>query len=176
MGGNITSHNDIRRAPLYLHTTGSGLELVAPREGAEGGSLPVAPSGWLSAFPADSACHHPPGAPARLQPLNFPFPGLSRLAPGEGAPLPLPGAPVCSPDCQGTMPIAWRAGLGTITIYLPPPSSEYRSRCSRKGPGEDHLTRRCGDSAGRMGREGRLWNLPAGGACRRKRRSSCLSG
>lgn len=99
-------------------------------------------------------CHPPAHS---FQPLNFPFPG----APGEGAPLPLPGASVCSRGCQGTMPAAWRA-LSRDNYYLPSRSSEYRSRCSRKGPGEDHLTRRCGDSAGRMAREGWLWNLPAG--------------
>lgn len=159
VGDHVASHNGVCPAPLYLLAAKRGLELAAlgggGREVGEGVvslQLPVA-SCWLSQLTqlATTLLSHPPAH--SLQPLNFPFRGLSLLAPGEGAPLLLPGASVCSRGCQGTVPAAWRA-LSQDNYDLLSRSSEYRSRCSRKGPGEDHLTRRCGDSAGRMGREG----------------------
>lgn len=184
---------------------GGGLHLsltVGPQQSAQSGPGPEPQSlekegrkhvsQWLSAFPANS--HHPVHPrPARtassLPPPNFPFSGLSGvvLVLGVGHPPPPDRAASsaawgCPLRHLGTMP----AGLaGPVSGQLESSvmeSLQYRSRCSQKGPGEDHLTGRWVTQ-----REGEGWGAgiswpagPAGGgqvvSIWLPVRSGCLSG
>lgn len=101
-------------------------------------------SQWLSAFPADST-PLPPGPTHSLRPPNFPFPGLSCSRSHKGStPSTTQGASSASGGCQqhhlGTTPTGLAGSRPGRFESAVMDCLEYRSRCSQKGPGEDHLT------------------------------------
>lgn len=117
-----------------------------PREGGE----EARGCQWLSAFLADSTpTSSSPALHAATSLLTFHF-----QASGVGAPPPAArGAWSAVWGCQGTTPAGLAGLLSGLLESAVMERTEYRSRCSRKDPGEDHLTGRCVTQ-----REGKGWS------------------
>lgn len=97
-------------------------------------------SQWLSAFPADSTRHSSLPAPhtASAPELSISFPQGEQPSHHPGCLVGIRGA--ASKRHLGTVPTGLAGSRSGRFESAVMDCLEYRSRCSQKGPGEDHLT------------------------------------